>query len=189
MSTGQTDEEFNFRVVLIKIQNSLSDSDRKQLNFLFNEDIQRCLQNDSSLDGAMEILQTLFDRLKISKDDFGYLDRALRAIERHDCAQRLQGKVLKIIECNRNKIIFTLDYKKLVAPVPLIELALDENATAHELSKDVLPKPPTASEMIAAFDEEDDSMSLPSELIIRISHLPIIFSRRDRSCTHCIQSS
>jgi hypothetical protein len=100
MSTGQMDADFNFRVVLIKIQNVLSDSDRKQLNFIFNEDIPRSLQPDGSLDAALDVLQTLFDRLKITRNNFDYLVRALRAIERHDCAQRLLGKVSQIIECN-----------------------------------------------------------------------------------------
>jgi hypothetical protein len=93
----QVNEDFEFRAILIKIQNSLSDSDRSQLHFLFGEDIPRRLQSNGSLETALEGLQTLFDRLKISRNNYDYLVRALQVIERHDCAQRLLGKILKII--------------------------------------------------------------------------------------------
>jgi hypothetical protein len=91
------DGEFEFRVVLIKIQHSLSDEDRKQLHFLFGEDIPRRLQENGSLENSLEALQKLFDSLKISRNNFDYLVRALEAIQRHDCAQRLLGKILKTI--------------------------------------------------------------------------------------------
>lgn len=91
------DEEFEFRIVLLLIQNSLSDVDRKQLHFLFGEDIPRRLQSDGSLGTALDALQTLFDRLKVSKDNYNYLVRAFEGIQRHDCAQRLRGKILLII--------------------------------------------------------------------------------------------
>lgn len=92
MSDIPNDDEFEFRVVLIRIQDSLSDDDRKQLNFLFGDDIPRRLQDNGSLNNSLDVLQTLFDRLKISKDNFHYLSRALTAIQREDCVQRLAGK-------------------------------------------------------------------------------------------------
>jgi len=91
------DGEFEFRVVLIKIQHSLSDEDRKQLHFLFGEDIPRRLQENGSLENSLDALQKLFDSLKISRNNFDYLVRALQTIQRHDCAQRLLGKILKTI--------------------------------------------------------------------------------------------
>ncbi len=89
-------EEFEFRVVLLKIQNKLSDLDRRELHFLFNEDIPRRLQ-DGSLENALDALEALFARVKISKNNYDYLVRALEAIDRHDCAQCLRGKILKFI--------------------------------------------------------------------------------------------
>ncbi len=89
-------EDFEFRAVLIKIQDKLTNSDRSKLHFLFGEDIPRRL-SDGSLETALEALQTLFERLKISKNNYDYLVRALKIIERPDCAERLLGKILKII--------------------------------------------------------------------------------------------
>ncbi len=90
-------DDFEFRIVLVQIQNLLSDRDRQQLHFLFAEDIPRRLQSNGSIENALEGLQTLFDRVKISRNDYNYLVRALEAIERPDCVQRLRGKILKII--------------------------------------------------------------------------------------------
>ena len=91
----QINEDFEFRIVLIKIQNSLSDTDRRQLHFLFGEDIPRRLQYGGSLEDALETLQVLFNRLTISPNNYDYLVRALRVIERHDCAQRLLSEKQK----------------------------------------------------------------------------------------------
>lgn len=87
-------DDFDFRVVLIKIQNLLSDSDRKQLHFLFGPDIPRPLQDDASILSSIDVFQRLLDGAKISSNDFGYLSRALREIEREDCVSRLAGKDL-----------------------------------------------------------------------------------------------
>ena len=87
-------EDFDFRVVLIKIQNLLSDSDRKQLHFLFGEDIPRTLQEDGSLSSSIDAFQRLLDGAKISPTDCEYLVRALREIKREDCIKRLSGQNL-----------------------------------------------------------------------------------------------
>lgn len=84
--------EFDFRVVLIQIQNFLTDCNRKELNFLFGDDIPRRLQSDGSVENSLDVLQTLCDRLKISKDNVDYLINGLKAIQRPDCAQLLESK-------------------------------------------------------------------------------------------------
>lgn len=88
------DQQFHFRAALVKIQESLSDDDRKKLHFLFGEDIPRVLRENSSLGGALETLQKLFDTLKISPSNYDYLVRALEVIQRPDCVQRLRGEAL-----------------------------------------------------------------------------------------------
>jgi hypothetical protein len=87
------DGNFKFRAILIKIQNKLSDDDRRQLHFLFSDDIPRRLQADGSLGNSLDVLQKLFDNEKISKDNCGYIIQALQAIERPDCVQHLIGKI------------------------------------------------------------------------------------------------
>jgi hypothetical protein len=90
-------EQFEFRIVLIKIQDSLSDEDRAKLNFLFGEEIPRRLQDNSSLENALQVLQTLFDHLKITPNNYDYLVRALHEIGRQDCAERLRGNIFEDI--------------------------------------------------------------------------------------------
>lgn len=97
MSDTPREDEFAFRAVLVRIQDSLSDSDRKQLNFLIGDDIPRRLQDNGSLINSLDVLQTLFDRLKISADNFEYLTKRLEVIQREDCVQRLRGKRSKIL--------------------------------------------------------------------------------------------
>jgi len=89
---SQEQEEFEFRIVLVKIQDSLSDEDRRKLHFIFGEEIPRRLQENGSLTSALEVLQTLFDRLRISRNNYDYFVRALQEIGRNDCAQRLIGR-------------------------------------------------------------------------------------------------
>ena len=86
------EQDFKFRAEMIKLQNLLSDEDREQLHFYFGDDIPRRLRDNNSLSTALEVVQTLLDRTKISPTDVAYLINGLKAIERHDCAKRLEGK-------------------------------------------------------------------------------------------------
>ena len=100
--TRSKNDDFEFRAVLLRIQDSLSDAERRQLHFLFTEDIPRRLQLDGSVETALDVLQALFDREKISPKNFEYLLNGLKAIQRHDCAQRLKGE-------NRSPLHYGID--------------------------------------------------------------------------------
>ena len=100
--TRSKNGDFEFRAVLLKIQEALSDAERRQLHFLFTDDIPRRLLSDGSVETALDVLQTLFDREKISPSNFEYLLNGLKAIQRHDCARRLQGK-------NRSPLHYWID--------------------------------------------------------------------------------
>lgn len=104
------EQDFRLRAEIIKIQDLLSDSDRTLLHFYFGKDIPRRLQDDGALSSALEAVQALLDRLKISKNNVDYLINALNAIQRHDCAQRLIGEILLLNDCkkNRNPILYRL---------------------------------------------------------------------------------
>lgn len=86
------DADFQFRTVLLKIEDSLSNDDRMQLHFLFGKDIPRTLRETGSLEESIRVLQTLFERAKISAENVEYLRRGLEAIQRFDCVEKLQGK-------------------------------------------------------------------------------------------------
>lgn len=92
------DNDFDFRALLLKIQDSLSDEDRIQLHFVFGNDIPRTLQSDGSLEASLQALEKLMERSKFSKDNINYLVRSLEAIHRLDCAERLKSSFsLKLI--------------------------------------------------------------------------------------------
>jgi hypothetical protein len=83
--------EFNFRALLLKIQDLLSDNDRERLHFLLGEDIPRHLRDDPSLGGTLRVLQSLFDKAFMNDQDCDYLIVAFKKICCHDAARRLQG--------------------------------------------------------------------------------------------------
>jgi len=84
-------KQFDFRALLLKIQDLLSDKDRERLHFLLGEDIPRDLRDDTSLGGALRVLQSLFDKAFINDQDCDYLIDAFIKICCQDAAKRLQG--------------------------------------------------------------------------------------------------
>jgi hypothetical protein len=87
----QMNGQFEFRAVLLKIQDFLSQSDRSRFNFLLGEDVPRNLRDDPSLCGALRVLESLLDRAIINDQDCTYLIKAFKQIQCHDAAKRLQG--------------------------------------------------------------------------------------------------
>ncbi len=68
--------EIYFRTLLIKLQDSLSDTDRYRLHFLFGNIIPRKLCDDPSISGILNLLELLFDRGLINDQDFDNLIKA-----------------------------------------------------------------------------------------------------------------
>ncbi|CAF1378392.1 unnamed protein product [Adineta ricciae] len=137
-------DDFDFRVVLIKIQNSLSDSDRKQLHFLFGEDIPRTVQEDGSVSSSIDAFQRLLDGAKISPTDSGYLIRALRGINREDCVKRLS------------------EYDKLISKVNQTEQDRNEASTISQPSQS---NHPTSAEIMREIEDVDGgTATLPSQI-------------------------
>ncbi|CAF3752013.1 unnamed protein product [Rotaria sordida] len=87
------DSEFDFREILIKILDGLSETDCKKLKFLLGKDITRQIQDDPSIDGTLNLFQRLFDQQKISDQNFTYLIKAFEAVQCPAAAQRLRGRL------------------------------------------------------------------------------------------------
>ncbi|CAF1154892.1 unnamed protein product [Didymodactylos carnosus] len=85
------EESIDFRAVLLKIQEDLSNDDRRKLHFLFGENIPRRLRDDPSVGGTLSLLESLFDHAKISNDDFMYLIKAFDKIGCEAAAKRLKA--------------------------------------------------------------------------------------------------
>ncbi|UJR24161.1 hypothetical protein I4U23_027127 [Adineta vaga] len=76
--------KLQFREVLIDILDRLSDIERKKLSFLLVDDIDRRICDDPTIGGALDLIQQLFDRNKISEENFTYL---IQSFERIKCYQ------------------------------------------------------------------------------------------------------
>ncbi|UJR33262.1 hypothetical protein I4U23_020717 [Adineta vaga] len=84
------DEQFDFRALLVKLQDCLSDNDRRRLHFIVGDTIPRQLRDDPTLGGTLNLLETLFDQAKISEQDFNYLIQVFREIHCHEGVKRLK---------------------------------------------------------------------------------------------------
>ena len=83
--------QFDFRALLLKVQDLLSNDDRHRLHFLLGEDVPRYLRDDLSLSGTLRLLDSLLDKTFISDRDCDYLIEAFKKIHCLDAARRLEG--------------------------------------------------------------------------------------------------
>jgi len=84
------DEQLNFRALLIKLQDALSESDRKRLHFILGDHIPADLRDDLSMGGTLKLLQTLVNRAKINEQDVGFLIAIFDKIHCHSIVQMLK---------------------------------------------------------------------------------------------------
>lgn len=89
------DEQFDFRALLIKLQDCLSDNDRRRLHFIVGDTIPRYVRDDPTLGGTLTLLESLFDRAKISEQDFDYLIQAFQEIHCFEGVKRLKGMCIE----------------------------------------------------------------------------------------------
>ena len=88
------DAQLDFRALLLRIQDLLSDDDRHRLHFLLGEDVPRYVRDDVSLSGTLRLLDSLLEKTFISDGDCAYLINAFTKIQCLDAARRLQGLFL-----------------------------------------------------------------------------------------------
>jgi len=50
------DQQFDFRALLVKLQDCLSDNDRRRLHFIVGDTIPRHLRDDPTLGGTLSLL-------------------------------------------------------------------------------------------------------------------------------------
>lgn len=94
----------NLRTLLAKLQNHLSDSDRRRLHSSFNEiKSERCFDN-LSIDRILDFLESLFDQRKISDSDFNDFIEVFREMGSDDAVRRLSGRCRRI-NSPRNRIV------------------------------------------------------------------------------------
>lgn len=85
-----------FRAFLLKLQNLLTDNDRKNLHSFFGKDVPRSIRDDSTLGGTLNLLESLFQQEKITREDLTLLIKAFEQIQCHDAVRLLKCKFFRI---------------------------------------------------------------------------------------------
>jgi hypothetical protein len=79
------------RVILLKLQDRLSDDDRKRLHFFIGNDVPRRIRDDPSLGGTLSLLESLFDQDKINEQELMFVINAFDEIQCIDAVKLLRG--------------------------------------------------------------------------------------------------
>ena len=82
----------HLRAIILKLQDRLSDNDRKRLHFFLGDDVPRRIRDDPSLGGTLSLMESLFDQDKINAKDFTFLINAFDQIQCIDAVTFLKGK-------------------------------------------------------------------------------------------------
>ncbi|CAF2052185.1 unnamed protein product [Rotaria magnacalcarata] len=102
------------RAILLKLQDRLTDDDRKRLHFFFGNDVPRRIRDDPSLGGTLSLMEFLFDQDKINEEDFTFLINAFEAIQCVDAAKLLRGFILLL--SNNSLFSITLEHMRQIKP-------------------------------------------------------------------------
>jgi hypothetical protein len=84
-------DSHRFRAIILDLQDRLSDDDRKRLHFYLGGDVPRRIRDDPSLNGTLNLMESLFDQNKISEQDFTFLINALDGIHCINAVKLLRG--------------------------------------------------------------------------------------------------
>jgi hypothetical protein len=79
------------RALLVRLQDRLSEDDRRRFNFFLGDDVPRRFRDDPSLGGTLCIMESLFDQDKINEEDFSFLINAFDEIQCLDAVKLLRG--------------------------------------------------------------------------------------------------
>jgi hypothetical protein len=93
----QLRDNHHLRAILLKLQDRLSDDDRKRFHFFLGDDVPRRIRDDPSLGGTLSVLEFLFDQDKINEQDFTYLINAFDEIQCIDAVKLLRGNFFYLI--------------------------------------------------------------------------------------------
>ncbi len=85
-------DKLNLRGIVLKLQDRLSDDDRKRLHFFLGNHVPRRIQDDRSPGGTLALIECLFDQDKINEQDMTLLINAFNEIQCSDIAQLLKSR-------------------------------------------------------------------------------------------------
>ena len=94
-------DNHHLRGLILKLEYRLSDHDRIRLHFFLGDDVPRRIRDDPSLHGTLNLMESFFDRGKISEEDFTFL---ISAFDEIHCINAV--KVLKSTFLNFYNLIY-----------------------------------------------------------------------------------
>ncbi|CAF1116657.1 unnamed protein product [Rotaria sordida] len=83
-------DNHRLRAMILKLQDRLSNDDRKRLHFYLGNDVPRRIRDDPSLGGTLSLMDSLFDQDKINENDFTFLINAFDEIQCIDAMKLLR---------------------------------------------------------------------------------------------------
>jgi len=86
-------DTYDLRGIILKLQDRLSDNDRKRLHFFLGDDVPRRIRDDPTLGGTLNLIESLFDQDKINAQDFTFLIKAFDEIRCADAVKLLRGSL------------------------------------------------------------------------------------------------
>jgi hypothetical protein len=99
----------HLRAIILKLEDRLSDNDRKCLHFFLGNDVPRRLRDDPSLSSNRSLMESLFDQDKINEQDFTFLINSFDQIQWTDAVKLLKGDSLCLI--NVSLFIVDIEHK------------------------------------------------------------------------------
>ncbi|CAF3778669.1 unnamed protein product [Rotaria socialis] len=113
----------HLRAIILKLQDRLSDDDRKRLHFFFGQDVPRRIRDDPSLGGTLSLMECLFDQDKINEENFTFLIHAFEAIQCVDAAKLLREHMRQI---QPNEIKQSMRSLAEIMPITIKQLLDDQ---------------------------------------------------------------
>ncbi|CAF1370426.1 unnamed protein product [Adineta steineri] len=83
-------DNHRLRAIILKLQDRLSNDDRKRLHFYLGNDVPRRIRDDSTLGGTLSLMDSLFDQDKVNEKDFTFLINAFDEIQCIDAVKLLR---------------------------------------------------------------------------------------------------
>ncbi|CAF1009782.1 unnamed protein product [Adineta steineri] len=83
-------DNHRLRAIILKLQDRLSNDDRKRLHFYLGNDVPRRIRDDPTLSGTLSLMDSLFDQDKVNEKDFSFLINAFDEIQCIDAVKLLR---------------------------------------------------------------------------------------------------
>ncbi|CAF1445667.1 unnamed protein product, partial [Adineta ricciae] len=125
-------DSHRLRAIILKLQDRLSDDDRKRLHFYLGNDVPRRIRDDPTLGGTLSLMESLFDQDKINENDITFLINAFDEIQCIDAVKLLREHWRQNHSQRTNQSVESLS----VLMPPLINHLLEDLENDSSTAKD-----------------------------------------------------